>query len=564
MSVGVFKDLRPSDLGLDPAAFPAYRELQIEAAEWAAEAFDTHRFVAAAIPTGGGKSLFAATLARILGRRTVYLTITKALQAQYMRDFQSIGLVDIQGKSNYPCQDLAHLDCLAGGVVGCRYLKGKGCSYETAKGVARNAQHVVTNYAYWMGVNDQANGLERTEAEAEWAGDNPVELLVLDEGHDAADKLASYISCQLLESQLKRFGEFPKNESMEDWSRFAKDNLEELEAEIKTTQQELIFMGKKVRSEHVQVLHGLQRLSSKLNRLAFAGGDDWIVEKREGTKYGRLWNFDSVFPGKYAEKYLFCDVPRVLVMSATLKPKTMGMLGVKRENFQYRSWRRIFPENRCPIYMTGAKKEDGKTTIRIDNKTSKDEMLEVVAWLDEKIIGPRLDRKGLIHTVSYARAEFLMEHSKYRELMVGNTGDPDSESAWEVAEKFRKSSGPKILVSPSFGTGWDFADDACEYIVCLKVPFESAVSKIVKARCAKDPQYADYRAMQALEQAAGRGMRHMADRCEVILCDGHFEWFVYKNAGLAQDWFVKAIRRVPEAPKPPKKLSEDKEVTAKK
>src|SRR3990167_5046576 len=548
-------DLAPADIGFDHSLFVSYRDIQLQAIEWACEALEDARFVGLCLPTGAGKSLAASSVARLMKKRAVFLTITKALQAQYARDFARSGLVDVQGKANYQCVDMNNLNCDGGSKVGCRYLRGKGCEYEKAKAEARNADQVVTNYAYWLGVNDKAAGPERTESEADFSGENPVELLVLDEAHEADSILASYISCALTENELKRFGDWPDGEVLKDWKFFANDVLTGLEAEIQTTQQELIHLGRRVEPKHVAVLHQLERLASKLTRISQAQGDDWIVERENKSRWGRQWKFDSVFPGKYAEKYLFCGVKNVLLMSATLKPKTMNLLGLKTGEFKYRAWKRIFAANRHPVYMVGAKKADGKT-VRVDYNTSKEDMLTFVRWLDDEWFKPRLDRKGLVLTVSYERQKFIMEHSRYSSIMVGNTGESDSDTAVEAAERVRTMTAPALLVSPSFGTGWDFPGEQCEYVLLVKVPFESMTSKVLKARVGRDKSYADYRAMQKVEQAIGRGMRFDKDRCEVGLMCGHFEWFLYKNKSLAQDWFVDSVRRLPKVPPPPKALKD--------
>lgn len=548
--MSIITDLSPTDLGL--ANYDDFRRIQHEALEFACETFAEKRFCAVALPTGAGKTLFAFALAKLLGLRSVFSTATLGVQEQYSK-FQPYGLVNIMGQSNYTCLDYAHLNCRSGGSLGCRYKKGKGCSYEEAKGRAKNAQYVSDNYAYWLAVNDKANGLERSGEEADWAGENPPELLVFDEGHEAHIKLADYISCRLLESELRKFGDWPVGEDLQVWAKYASQVLPALEAEIRTTNMELVHLGKKVKQEHVDVLHKLQALETKLGRIAFAKGDDWVVEKEEGTKWGRLWKFDSVFPGKYAERYLFCNAPKVLIMSATLKPKTLGLLGIKKEEYGYKSWRRIFPANRHEIFQTGAIKPDGKT-VRIDRRTSKEDMQLWINWLDDEVLKPMLDRKGIIQSVSYDRQRYIMEHSRYAEHMIGNTSDPDSETAQEIAAKFRKAKPPCILVSPSFSTGWDFPATECEFIVLVKVPFESNQGKLVKARNERDPSYSDYKAMQMTEQAIGRGMRFEMDRCRCILADGHFEWFLHKNKHHAQDWFVQAIRKVNKLPPPQPKL----------
>lgn len=541
--------IKPADIGL--VGFEDFRKEQREALEFAVSS--EKRFVAMALPTGSGKSVVGVGLGKLMGLRTVQLTATKGLQEQNMKSFKQSGLVDIRGRSNYDCAEHGELDCRAGSSLGCKLTKGKGCTYERFKYMARNAGFVGTNYSYWMNVNDKANGLERSGQDAEFEGENPVELLVLDEAHAAPEQLAKYVSCRLVDKDLKLYGEHPANDNLDEWAQWARETMPDMQGEIASLQVMLAGLGSRVKKHELDHLHKLELMLSHLGKIAKAQGSEWVVEEQIGTRVGRVWNFDCVWPGKYAESYLFCGVPKVLLMSATLKPKTLWDLGIKKDAYDYRAWKRVFPANRCPVYMVGAKTDSG-STIRVDNKTSEDDMAKLVRWIDEQIIKPRLDRKGLIQTVSYARAKFIVEHSKYGENMLGNTADPDSETAQEVAEVFKQSKPPCLLVSPSFSTGWDFPGSQCEYIILVKVPFEPAVSKIVKARAKKDPQYLDYKCMQVVEQSCGRGMRFEMDRCEVFLVDGHFEWFIYKNKGLAQDWFVNEIRRVPRVPPPPERL----------
>ena len=229
----------------------------------------------------------------------------------------------------------------------------------------------------------------------------------------------------------------------------------------------------------------------------------------------------------------------------------MSLLGVGKDEYEFREWNRIFPGNRHPIYSIPARR-DGKD-IRIDRRTTREDLQ---AWVDhiDSIIDGRLDRRGIIQTVSYERQRFLFDHSRHREHFLGNTADPDSDTAAEIAEEFRVAVPPRILVSPSFSTGWDFPGRECEYIVLCKVPFKGNGSKVQKVREERDPQYGAYGAMLEMVQGAGRGMRSSDDQCEVFVVDGHVNWFLFQNKNLAPGWFVRGLRKVVEIPEPPEKL----------
>lgn len=554
----ILEGYKPKDLGLD--GYAEFRkdpqtgqEVQLEVIEFAA--YCDKRFAAVSAPTGFGKQLIALSLMKLLGARSVALTGTKGLQDQYKRDGEQYGLCDVRGRGNYQCGDFANLDCRGGVSVGCRYTNGRGCEYERVKQKARNAESVSANYAYWLAVNDKATGLERGEEEAALFGENPVELLILDEAHEAPQILSDYLACRVYEGELRKWiGDDVKrmSDDIQEWKTALKNEqvVENLRAEIRTMGMELAHLGKRATKEHVVELHKLEGTLQKAERIS-GMQDDWVCEKREGTRWGRQWNFDVIWPGRYAEQYLFCGVEKIVVMSATLRPKTMSLLGVGREDYEFREWQRIFPANRHPIYSIPAR-VDGKD-VRVDRRTT-DQQLR--AWVDhiDLIIDMRLDRKGIIQTVSYDRQKFFMEHSRHAGIMMGNTQDPESDSAAEAAERFKKMPAPCLLVSPSFNTGWDFPGDSCEFIVICKVPFKPNRGKVQKAREERDKQYGAYQAMIELVQGAGRGMRSAEDRCEVFLCDGHVSWFLNQNKALAPDWFVKGVRRVMEVPKAPEKL----------
>ena len=567
--LSILNGYKPIDFGL--TEYESYRkhpvtddEVQLEVVEFAA--YCEKRFAAAAAPVGIGKMLIAITLAKLTNMRTAVVVPYKGLEDQYVTQLGS-HLVDIRGRSNYTCADYNNLNCKGGVSMGCRYLSrggGSGCVYERAKDEAKNANVVVMNYDYWLNVNDHVGGLQRTQEEAKWFGENPFELLILDEGDEASEKVADYLSTKMSEQDIKRWVD-PRamSDSIKDWKSMITEYgiVALLEAEIRTTGMELAFLGKKVTKQQVDVLHGLERLLGKYQRIATIQ-DDWVCEKREGTRYGRQWTFDVVWPGRYTEQYLFCNIPKVVIMSGTLTPKDMGLLGVNKEDFEYRQWASIFPSKTQPVYLCPPRKKNAKgewVNININYKTKTEHPEDITAWIDwiDQFIGMRLDRKGLILTTSYDWQQLLMSRSRYGDLMIGNSNEADSESAADVAEQFYKMAAPRILVSPSFSRGWDFSGKRAEYVIIPKCPFVPLQSKVMKARLERDPLYGDHVTMKKVEQGNGRAKRSPDDRAETILMDGHFVHFLKKDSAkkLAQRWFLESVRTVYEIPPAPAKIA---------
>lgn len=558
-------DLRlfePDELNL-PSKFACFREIQAQAVEWTQSVFQSgKRFAGVCLPTGAGKTLYAMALARVLGVPTVILTSTKGLQEQYLDDFASAGLVDIRGKENYACVGKPPARCKYGPHEGCLLAGDLGCTYESARWEAKQAKTLITNYSYWVRANIFGPGGLRATVGPPGAQEvsDPWGLLICDEGHHAMEALAGALRVQVTERQLRAIGlgEYWKEKASGDtsdeimpWKELAEAIAIRAQSELKSSvellrvsaksgvaQGKLIMLRERVRD--------LDTLTQSLDSIVGMQDKDWVVEQRQGTTVGRVWTFDCVWPGMWSEK-LWCQIPNVVVMSATLKPMSMNLLGIKKEEREYKEWDRIFPAVRTPIVHVN--------TVRLNKNTKEEGLLRWVARIDEIVESRAIKgkRKGLIHTVSYARQQFYMENSRWRDSGVfdwNSSTDPESGTARDVYERFLGVKGGEagsVLVSPSFSTGWDFRDDECRWQVIGKIPFPDSRGKVMKARMERDDRYLNYVAMQDLVQACGRGTRWEKDWCEVFVVDDSVKWFLWQNKNLAPDWFtVRSVNEVPE------------------
>ena len=514
--------LDPCDLGL-PEKFEHFRPEQVEAVD--AILNTPKRFYGAALPTGAGKTLIAAAAARASGLRTVILTGTKGLQSQYIRDFLESGLTDIRGTSNYTCKAMPNLNCRMGASAGCPLCAGGGCSYKQRLQEAREADLIITNYDYWVAVNKFGNGLDRPP---QFEGDEPkpVEMLICDEGHAAFERLGGALKVTIKESTLIAADlDYTKSDDLKAWVSWALT----IPVALKRSYQATMVKYKLTKNPSLlHRLYAMEELASVVEEVSRMTLDGWVCEMRQGTNYGRTWDFDPIWPGMYAESRLFCGVKKVVLMSATLRPASLAMLGINPREAEFREWPRVFPSNRTPVYAV--------PTIRMNHRNTDADLEKWVGRIDE-IVGSRTDRKGIIHTVSYSRQKYILEHSKYAEHMLANTGAADSDSAMEIMARFKASQAPSILVSPSFSTGVDFPGRDCEWQIICKVPFVDLRSKVMAARNERNKTYVNYLAMQDIIQQSGRGTRFKLDRCEVFVIDSNVLWFFQQNKGLAPRWF---------------------------
>lgn len=526
----------PVELGF-PDKFREYYDDQLEAIDRIVG--NPHRFTALAMPTGSGKSLTGMTAAMLhpTVRRSVYLTSTKGLQDQLQTDFEPIGLVDLRGARNYPClmvEPLANPRRFSCGCdegpchaeIWCSKAPDPKdptleplCLYYNAVWRARQAHLISTNYAMFFAAQEYAQGLGQ------------IDMLILDEAHDAAAQLESFLTIQITRSEAKAAGlKITTSRDMEEWKQWAKSGKGVVSKRLSKT-------GSQTAREVQDRLH-LKALLAKLERLADVDPEHWLVHD-DGIRA----QFSPLKVARYAEEHLFRGVKHIVLMSATLTHKTLADLGVSRERYSFWEAPSRFPILRRPIYSL-----ETTPSVRVDSRMDADDKMFWLRRID-RIIDPRrrLGWKGIIHTVSYQRMNELLARSDHRDIMIAH----DSRGTREAIRAFKESNGPRVLVSPSIVTGYDFPDDECRFQIIGKVPMPDMRDPIMSARGKADKEYSGYLAMQKLVQACGRGMRGPNDWCETFVVDNHFsDWFMRRYRKHAPRWFHDAIERVESFPDP--------------
>lgn len=539
----------PSDLDL-PSKFTAFRRGQDDVS--IAIASSDKRFALLDCPTGGGKSLIYLAVAKLLNARTLVLTGTKGLQHQLMNDFAACGMVDIRGQSNYKCIALDNEFKELGQPGGCDVgpchvgvwcpLSLSGCHYYDAQRVAAESKIVVTNYAFWLtlGRHSDPNAIGKFD------------LLVLDEAHAASDYLADFCAVELDRREVKQLLGLdlpPLNEGIAVWSDWAKVAFSLVQIKYAEMKAELLVVG----SDKRHITKQLFRLSSlrrDLEEMSHAGQwkssegsqkevkmpgmlTDWVSQETlKGAKFSPVWAHG------YAEEYLFRGIKRVVLASATLSPQVGKYLGISAKDQDYHPVESSFdPKKRPFIYIP---------TTRVDRNMMRG---QVILWMNkiDQIIGDRLDRKGIIHSRSYDRCRQIVEMSRYREHMMTHTSSRDLQS---TVREFKRSKAPKILVSPSVETGFDFPLEECRYQIIAKIPFLDSRDLVTKARMKSDKDYGNYVAAMTLVQQVGRGVRSESDWAEAFILDDHFAWF--RSRAQLPRWFKKSMIQASKVPSPPK------------
>lgn len=469
-------------------------------------------------PTGAGKTAIALAIQQLDRGRWVTLTASKGLMTQY--GLEAPWLTDVRGMSNYVCQaaepDGEHEalfprrrasvmcdegPCRSGLACG---LRESGCTYYDQYHAAVQSRTPLTNYDYWLASRRWGQGLGRVDG------------LICDEAHDSPDKLLSACRLELPAREMPR--RRPRTLAL--WRAWAHSRRLELQGQDT--------------GDHPDQRMKRQRLIDVLERMDTLDASwQWDPTEAGGV------TFEPTRP-KLLAPLLFKGVRKVVYLSATATPATLDVLGIGHADRTIVTLKSHFPVARRPVYAIA--------TCRVDHRWSDADQRFWLQQMDD-FIEARRDRKGLLHTVSYGRQQWLLRQSRHRGMMLAPR---DARSLEAAVRRFKASREPLILVSPSLTTGFDFPYAQCEYNILCKVPFPDTRSRIMQARVKATPGYRLVVAATQIQQAAGRGMRAADDSCEIAIFDDHFRWLYYYHPELFQQWFLDAIvpmRRLP-TPRP--------------
>jgi Rad3-related DNA helicase len=533
--------LSPAALGL-PSKFQSWRKGQEKAVQEIL--FSKERFSILNSPVGAGKSLTGMALAMVDEEAVLtYLTSTRALQDQVLGEFESCGLTDIRGRANYSCnieesKTAAEAKCTAGYFCDRRKDEVQGCDYYDQKRDAAAARLRISNYSFWL--HDEESGAL-----------GPTDILVLDEAHNAPTEIERFAAVELSEHDLTSF-RIPTPDratekggtSRERWRMVALHQIEEGLAALK------VEIAGQVRVDthllaRVRTAKDIQR---KLVRMCRLGDHEWLFSISPSRKF-RKWKWELLNPGALAEDLLFRGAKKIVLVSATVNRKTLDLLGVKDQSrIRLIEQDSTFPVRRRPIYYWPV----ARVGFGMDG-------LQTRRWREaiDEIVSARLDRKGVIHSVSYARALEIARQSKFRDegIFIIDTQDRQLQ---DVLREFRSRPAPCVLISPR---SWKGSTSPCgrrEYQIIAKMPFPDMRDPLITAKKKRDKDYIPYVVLQHVVQMVGRIVRSIEDQGETFVIDDHFGWLKAGYFKYNPRWFsvaIKTIAKRERAPLPPPRLA---------
>lgn len=559
--------------------YAAYREGQREAIEFALNAYNEgKRIVILECPTGGGKSAIGVTIANMV-HRSYYLTITKVLQDQLVRDFGE-SIVELKGRNSYPCtywrrftSDLraskllphAKLQELISQPPGCgegrcrrgittqgangkakRYscdkcftpggpisgtlsslpagMEYSACPYYEQVFQAVNSRQVVLNFSSF---------LYQTQMTKRF--DIPRDLMIIDECHNAEPQLLDFVSLTISDLHLQKYGIFiPELEDPYEyavWFDEAKVN---------------ILIGKVIQdardSEDVKLEDEFTRLYKKyelfMSQLANTNAE-WVSEYKEhgGNEVThRSITLKPVTAQRFAHSLLFKYANRVLMMSATvLDARVMcRSLGIDKDHMAAYRMQNRFPVQNRPIYIQpAAKMTGGKANMHVWQP-------KLIAKVND-LVAQHKGQRGIIHTHNFAITAAILEKCKpeVRRRMLNQHDFRDKREMLQAHADCPDS----VLVAPAMHEGIDLVGDLSRFQIICKVPYANFVENPQLARRIEiDHRYYTWLTALKLVQSYGRSVRSETDWAATYIIDESIYKFLNEASKMLPQWFTDAIQ----------------------
>jgi Rad3-related DNA helicase len=529
---------------------PSPKELDLPAPSWwvgqedsiqaILDGFSKTKYVFANIPTGGGKSIIAAAVQKIMDVRALYLTHTIQLQDQYLRTLPKARTMT--GRGNHKCEMVPGMLADAAACTvgeGCEYIRPGGCGYYSMLFEVADTEVAVLNYAYATRVLQV--GAMRLFKNKAGRSINPFrdgrDLLVCDEGDLLQNTLCDAFSISITYSRWTRAGiELPENkDSIESWQYWAVDKKETIDNEAV---EMLRLRGEALAAENdeearriLKELVAITKFQHTLDEILDVVPSEWKLSHEQGkTEFHPLW-------ARSVSGSVFFGFKHVLIMSATLPPPEIlaGTLGIREEDYTYVDRPSVFPASHRPVMYW--------PIVKLNKSSGDQEWERVASAISFLSSQPGLkDGKGLIHTGSRANADKLMSLLDDDRFITHTSFRASRE---EVLERFRTEARPLVLVTPSFTIGLDLPY-IIRWQVIAKVPFGNLGDTLVKARWEYDEngskfgrRFYDASALNTVVQAAGRIVRTPEDRGPTYILDANF-WPLYKRAHSPQ-FFKEAV-----------------------
>ena len=502
-----------------------------------------YKIVVLSAPTGVGKSLIGATLARHYGKSFV-ITASKQLQDQYSRDLKFFN--PVKGKSNFACLKLMEnegisredarkavqrgLTCEKGLCEETVKVKGKEvkefckfkprlgeleaspknpyCFYYEQKYQALVSDHSIWNYAAYFQLMRYGR-----KVYADYIG-KP--LAVFDEAHKIEDQIIQFIGIDLYNAHLTECGVDIRSYSLGDIDlvmQLLDDLARSYSAQIRNLVESRQFQAKpdymllaKLESRYEKMANARSEL--ELNR------DNFVINEPYFDDRGSLRSL-TVKPldiSKYVNA--FFDVDTQVFMSATIDRASFC------ENTGLDPSKVAFVDTPKSPFLPDKRRIHFLNVRKLSYSSSFDDERAVISKIDEILSQHSLER-GLILTSSEKRCLEIrnnLSEENGKRLRICHSRNENGMTQDEVIQEHAGDRNG-VLLSSSLWEGVDLKDDLSRFQKIAKAPYPNLSEKRTKVKMKKFPLWYKSQTLVKLLQGFGRSIRSEDDWAVTYVLD---------------------------------------------
>lgn len=520
--------------------FPEFNPGQKEAIRFVVDSvLANKKHIILQAPTGIGKSVIATTSHRVLKDlalptrwRTTIITATKGLQDQY--ESEDSDIYSLKGKTNYPCP------------LGRDYYSGKGCRVARAEKFCESPNKICTYLIRrdrWSRVEDLrlTNNAFQIVAPEKLTNDEDsrANMIIVDECHDIDEALINHSTLLIDMEELEHLSKITKKEFLNKFTDFINLFIENQKGVAFELSEELHIDCKKFldilqskydeleikaeTSTDTAIVGAMDELTNIIEKIALFTNQkgEWLVTEFE---FSQKLEVKPVYASQVSDYGLFNKANHFLHMSATI-------CGIK----QYKQTLNISDSASTYLEVKNPIPVENRKIIMIPKiKVSGDFDRGRLTSIVDSIINKHKNTNGVIHTVSFALANEILEMSKFQDNMViSNNRD-------EILDLLKNNTG-KILLSPSVEKGYDFKGDMCRFQILAKTPYGYLGDPWIKLNMDRSSKWYARKTILRLVQASGRAVRGVNDFATTYIVDSNFERLLKHNAEIFPDWYLESL-----------------------
>ena len=506
--------------------FKEARSFQVETISQIYNAIEAgYKYIVLEAVSGYGKSLIAATLARIYSNdKTYILTTTNQLLTPYRNAFKDYNFFKVKARSNFVCKKRSDHKCTIHsckvGLERCRHYDNLDCNYLKQFLRGQESDAMICTYDYFFtNTFYQEDELEHRK------------LLICDEGHNIDKKLSNGVSLKLFENRLKKIGiDIERERKFLDLTR----NYYNFVKKVKVSYEYYLKNANVGRHNKRNFSRDIENINKFLDY--FERNDNNLAfEYIEAENRANTWQFSPVKIQKFIPEAIsnYSDVCIFMSSSFFDIENFVYDLGINEDEVFKIRVPNIFDLSNNPIFIYN--------DLEMDYENLKNGNAEASIPIIKDILKKHKNEKGVIHTFSNEWKDFL-ENNLHETRCLSSFGETREELLYEFERRGRGT----VLISPSMDEGVDLKDKDCSFQIIFKLPYPPRTIFNEKRKAMDDGKdWYDYKMLTRLIQAYGRGIRSEKDSCKTYILDKRL-WNVIlkdyeKDTNLIPQYFIDAI-----------------------